>query len=325
MDPAFVDKLRTSRVMLITNLDVVSILPYLIQHNIFTQTMDEVISSKVTRQSKVSEFLSILQRRGPNAKRVFLDALRLTNQSFIADELEGTENSSAIISPPIFTELARSLIYLKPGEQVSDRHGTVLLTSTQTFTNKSPVSKLGERELPFLFAVKAFGYSHDTVLGWPLAPSKNDFERSLEIYEKEIADVKHIVRSLDFGGIHLIVKPRDERLLKLLLGYSQRCTPFSISPDGLIHVIVPTLSLRMMSPIEVDLLCCLIHLMCFSDHKFIIRKSCPPKPNCYLLFRSAGMSKSVVIAVDDIKVIEEAIGLDESVYTPTVESAACPW
>lgn len=329
MDPVFNDKLRRSRVKLIDFLDLDSIMPYMIQSGIITRNMDDVIASKQTRNAKIAEFLNILERR-PNVKQELLAALRLTHQSYIVDILEGLAPAATPASTPtyesqIFSDLINSVFVLKPGKQQSDRHGEVLLTSTQTYVKKPPISKLGERELPFLFAVKAFGYSHDTVLGWPLAPSKVEFTRSLTIYEKEVSEVKSLIQALESGGVHLIVKPRDERLIKLLVGYNNMFKPFSISTDGVVHIIVPTISIRIMPPIEVDLLCCLVHLLCFSEHKFIFRKSCPPKPNCYLLFRSNGMGKSVVVASEDIKIVEEAIGMDESVFTPNLVSIACPW
>ena len=334
MDFEFRNALIGNRVEMIQCLNVDAIMPYLRQDRIISEDTEEEIKSRSTRQSRTAFFLDILPRRGPKVKQSFLNALRSTGQSFIADKLEGkssvvqepTQESQQTSSQPsmVFHDLISEVSQMKPAEKINERHGKIYLTSTSTYTRSRPVSKLGEREIPFLFCVKAFGYPNDTVLGWPLAPSKQEFQKSLEIYEKEVSELVNLIKSIDNGGFHITFYSRDERMRQLLYN-NQGFKPYIFNHDGYIHIIQNVININTMTPMEINILACLIHLICFTEYRFVFRKSDPPKPNCYLLFKAKGLQRSSVIMNSDFAVVDEALSLDESVSAPSVTTHACPW
>lgn len=81
------ETLRKNWVYLLENLVTDELLDYLLGNEVITPDMYEEINVQLTRQDKVTHFLSILQRRGPQAFNNFLDALVATNQGFISDKL----------------------------------------------------------------------------------------------------------------------------------------------------------------------------------------------------------------------------------------------
>lgn len=84
------ETLRKNWVYLLENLVTDELLDYLLGKEVITPDMYEEINVQLTRQDKVTHFLSILQRRGPRAFDNFLDALVATNQGFISDRLMQT-------------------------------------------------------------------------------------------------------------------------------------------------------------------------------------------------------------------------------------------
>ncbi|KAI0222024.1 Caspase-2 [Lamellibrachia satsuma] len=89
MDDRHREKLRSNRVALIKDLIVnEDLLAQMEQNDIFTPSMVEEIEVKPTKQKRASELLNVLTRRGPDAFRVFVDALVCTGQTHLAKLLE---------------------------------------------------------------------------------------------------------------------------------------------------------------------------------------------------------------------------------------------
>jgi len=343
MDNAFNDALITSRLLLIRTLDIEAIIPYLMENRILTNEMVEEIRSYNTTQRKTGAFLDTMSRRiwlkngVPVVRNLFIEALYSTGQSGIGDVLSDklgiprkitSVTQSAVATPrePIFGSLSAAINRMKPFENKNDRHGTILLTSTSTFVDKPPISKLGEREIPFMFATKAFGYTIDNVLMWPNAPSKAEFVKSYDVYQQEVSEILDIIKTLEHGGLHVRILINDSRLLRLLRSCIRANNYFTVNPDDTVHVINNNINTSILSQVDTNLMACLIHLICFFDHNFIMRKSDPPKPNCYLLFKVKNwLQRSCVIMQPDHRFIDDAVNLDESVLVPTVIAAACPW
>ena len=82
------DVLRRNWVYLGENVIVDEICDHLLQNHTFTHDMYDEIMVEKLRKDKISKFLFILVRRGPDAFPRFLQALRDTEQAFIADHLE---------------------------------------------------------------------------------------------------------------------------------------------------------------------------------------------------------------------------------------------
>lgn len=343
-DKKFRNVLITSRFDLVKTLNLNDILPYMIQHKIMTTDMEEEIMSYSTSSQRVGKFLDNLYRRAwitneiPITRNVFIDSLYISNQfdigNMISDKLGhprkiqpiATVSSVQNHKEPIFEKLSTSISRMKPFEKINERHGSIFLTSTSIFTDKHPISKLGEHEIPFLFVVKAYDYTIDNVLMWQSAPSKSEFIKSYEIYQQEVSEIVNILKNLDRGGIHMRIATTDQRLLKLLSTNIRINTYFTINPDGCIHIVLTDINISLLSQFDINILSCLIHLICFFDHNFVIRKSDPPKPNCYLLFKVKNcLHRSAVIIPSDYKIIDEAMLLDESISVPTSFALGCPW
>lgn len=319
MDSVFKETLRTNRVVLVNSMDVEPLLPYMIQKGIFSTSHAELINSRPTIAAKASEFLSLLVRRGPNAKQVFLDALLHTGQSHLLSEYACHQQHPT--STNVFRNLVDELAMLSPGKKITERHGVILLTSTRTYMHPPPESSLGEREIPYLLAVAGCGYSEQAVLSWPAAPTKAEFNKSYEIYKQEIAETRDILKMLNHGGLHLLLKPNDERISKLISVYNRDC----VLGDGTINLCIEAIDTSMIAPRELDILACILHLTCFTPSSFIIRKSVIPQPHCYLLCSPNPISDSKVIIQSDRQYVQEALNMIEFTLPPSTVNHACPW
>lgn len=87
MEEVHRDTLRKCWIYLMENLTHRELLDYFLSVDLFTADMCEQVEAEKTTADKNSQLLFILQRRGPSAFRTFLEGLRSTNQTFIADYL----------------------------------------------------------------------------------------------------------------------------------------------------------------------------------------------------------------------------------------------
>lgn len=92
MDDLHRKTIRENWVFLSENLETAELLDHMLKEFVFTQDMYEEVKVERTKKEKISQFLFILQRRGPQAFDKFLDALVATNQAFISDQLTRTHN-----------------------------------------------------------------------------------------------------------------------------------------------------------------------------------------------------------------------------------------
>ena len=198
----------------------------------------------------------------------------------------------------MFAELVEAFHTLSLEEKVADGN-PVLCSKAHNYTGEPPSSKLVELDMPFLFA-KVLGFPHKKVLR---LSSETPLERLLKVYENEIDEVKSLLQELASCGIHVIIRLRNKLLITLLQKYKDTCKLFRIV-DGTVHVIIPKVSTCSMTPKDVQILCCLLHLMCFSEHGFIFRKRYQCNKSCYLLLNAYGVGNAVV-ADGDLKLIGE--------------------
>lgn len=87
MEKRHQEALRKNWVYLMDNLILDDLLDLMQEREIFTANMAEEVSVKQTRKDKATHFLFTLIRRGPKAFDMFIEALRETDQSFIADQV----------------------------------------------------------------------------------------------------------------------------------------------------------------------------------------------------------------------------------------------
>jgi hypothetical protein len=71
------------------------------EDNTITDAMRETIELKSTTQGITSEFLRVLQTRGPRAYDRFIAALRASDREFVADELEQLNNNGVAPRVPV--------------------------------------------------------------------------------------------------------------------------------------------------------------------------------------------------------------------------------
>lgn len=82
------EKIRGCHVFLLDNLETTEILDHLIQDGIITEHQAEEINLQGPRRDRIFKLLSILPTRGPEAYDTFINALRETQQEYIAEELQ---------------------------------------------------------------------------------------------------------------------------------------------------------------------------------------------------------------------------------------------
>lgn len=81
------ETIRRNYTFLIGNMMPESVMDFLLQENVITPYMKEDIEVCRTRRDKIVKMIDILIRRGPSAFNVFIDALRNTDQEFVAQKL----------------------------------------------------------------------------------------------------------------------------------------------------------------------------------------------------------------------------------------------
>jgi hypothetical protein len=195
------------------------------------------------------------------------------------------------------------------------------LTSVDIYSEKAPISNLGGREIPFIMAVKSGLYGIDNVLSWPTAPNKQDMQRSIEIYNSEISEVEEMIKTLENGGIEFQCTTLDERIVKIIKSFNNR---FASCCDQNIFVTIPTITTQRFSQMDLNVIYCILHLMCFCQHSFVIRKTTPPKPNSYLLYNAKHLLCSDVIFRKDVDIVGEVLKTDESIIMQ-YSTLNCPW
>jgi len=78
---------RKNYVFLMENLEMDELLDHMFQLQLLSRNMKEDVSVCRTHRDKAAKFLDILFRRGPDAFPKFIEALRKTDQLFIADKI----------------------------------------------------------------------------------------------------------------------------------------------------------------------------------------------------------------------------------------------
>lgn len=87
MEKRHQEALRKNWIFLMDNLILDDLLDIMQEKEIFTTNMAEEVNVKATRKEKATHFLFTLIRRGPKAFDIFIEALRETDQGFIADKV----------------------------------------------------------------------------------------------------------------------------------------------------------------------------------------------------------------------------------------------
>jgi hypothetical protein len=322
-------------VALITQLNPDQLYDYLLADYLIQQSCIEEIKSNPARATRVGALIDVLCRGSPKVPECFKNALIKTGQSHLITLVDPTyirevqavqATDDVVIIQPSFQKLTDAVYAMKPRSKTSERSGQTFITSVDVFCDDLPHSELGIREIAYLIAYKSnqFG-GEDCILSWKNAPTKADFKRQLAIYERELQEVANIFLQLENGGIHFCVNVKCEEVLKLLLVLKQRFC--QVQENGLVTFCIPMLSLKTIPDVELQIAKCLFHLICFSsDFELIMRKTVPPRPNCYLVHRASGLVQSSQVILDrDRNWVYEVVVQDESVVLTNTCVANCPW
>ena len=256
-------------------------------------------------------------------------AMRNTMQDHLANLIEyGNEYGGSVAAPvlapvsSVFRGFITTVSRLKPIEKQSERCERSFITSVATYSNAFPKSELSVREIPFVMAIKLGSYAEADVLSWPNAPGKAEYDRQAAIYERETAELMELLRVLEDGGIHLVVKPRDERIYKLVETLRK---PFIGVYGRAIHLMLSLVQIKHLSQTDINAITCLVHLMCFDNVNFVIRKTAVPKPNSYLLYNAGALINSTIVMDRDRQWLRDAATTDESVVIVGQTGTVCPW
>lgn len=310
-------KLNNNRVYLVNNLDVENgLIDFLIQKKILTNNMAESLLSMPTRSQKISELLSILPRRGSDTLPFFKEALLTSHQVHIHNvlfpkDIIKTESN-------VFASLSKTIEKLDNAVENHTRHGDIYLTTTATYNERAPVSKIGGGVLPYLFAHKAIGYSKATIVNMEGCCTPEDFDKFLNLYDSEIDEVKKIIKNLKHGGLHFNIEIRNDKMKKM---FQKRNIKMELDR---LDIILDSIDIDKISPDILTFYACQIHLICFGKYWFVIRKSQETRPNCYLLYQ--GRIDSPIVRFKDVSHVQEAIYLDETPKEITKHlSVEIPW
>ncbi|XP_056655805.1 caspase-2 isoform X3 [Monodelphis domestica] len=101
MEQEHQEALKKNRVVLAKQLLLSELLEHLLEKDIITLEMRELIQAKVGSFSQNVEFLNLLPKRGPHAFEAFCDALRETKQGHLEDLLHRTLYSFQNLRPPL--------------------------------------------------------------------------------------------------------------------------------------------------------------------------------------------------------------------------------
>ncbi|XP_037370881.1 caspase-2 isoform X2 [Talpa occidentalis] len=103
MHPDHQEALRKNRVVLAKQLLLSELLEHLLEKDIITLEMRELIQAKVGSFSQNVELLNLLPKRGPQAFEAFCAALRETKQSHLEDLLLTTLGGLQHVLPPVWS------------------------------------------------------------------------------------------------------------------------------------------------------------------------------------------------------------------------------
>ncbi|XP_074235077.1 caspase-2 isoform X4 [Saimiri boliviensis] len=109
MHPDHQETLKKNRVVLAKQLLLSELLEHLLEKDIITLEMRELIQAKVGSFSQNVELLNLLPKRGPQAFDAFCEALRETKQGHLEDMLLTTLSGLQHVLPPLSCDYDLSL------------------------------------------------------------------------------------------------------------------------------------------------------------------------------------------------------------------------
>jgi len=279
------------------------LMDHLVSAGIFTRYMAEECASKVTTLDKNRYIVNLLPRRGPTAGPIFVEALRNTHQNDLAYIFDPLNRVAPIVAKRVFRELAECVLSLQPTEILPESSGT----SVSIYSKHDPNSSLEIGEIPFVFAEKSGLYDKDDILSWPNAPSKNDFERALSVYDLEVAELTALIKLLDGGGFEFLMHPKDDRIYRLVMSLNK---PYLTVTGETIRLVQQQVECDQIAINDINIMAAALHLICFGDHKFVIRKTWPWRPSSYLVRNARALTFSPVIIGRLTKLVQYEVVTD---------------
>lgn len=139
-------------------------------------------------------------------------------------------------------------------------------------------------------------------------------------YDCEVEELVALIKSLECGGLDVLIRPKDERLYRLIGSLNK---PYLTLIGGGIRLCEPSIACNQIPTNDINIMAAALHLICFGNHEFVVRKTTPPRPNSYLLRNAGALTLSTVIMDRDRKWVQDAVVGDESVGV-FVGASACP-
>uniref|UniRef100_A0A8C9EYL8 Caspase-2 n=1 Tax=Pavo cristatus TaxID=9049 RepID=A0A8C9EYL8_PAVCR len=208
------EALKKNRVMLARELVLKELMEHMIEKDIITIEMVEMIQAKSGSFSQNVEFLNLLPKRGPNAFSAFCEALQETKQQHLAETILKTESSLRHgIARSEYTNFQSSSQAYK---LISEPRGLALILSNIHFSSEKDLEYRSGGDvdcasLELLF--KHLGYQvtvfHDQ--------SAEEMESALERFSKlpDHQDVDSCIVALLSHGVEGGVYGTDGKLLQL--------------------------------------------------------------------------------------------------------------
>lgn len=201
-------RLRRMQVDFVKNLhDVEDIIDYLLSMEILSQTQSEqILLSGPTIPDKVRSLLSTLVRCGPNAYDAFIDALRKTNQSSLADKME-----SLVVDSPSFTTYSSSCHVRNPQQKPIESTVNQYLTAYPV--NSNPRG--------YILLVNIANFEPGCGLSNRLGSSE------------DVADLKSLFTGMGYF-VEVLLDPNSTKLESALISFIKNPVHYSVDAGGLI-------------------------------------------------------------------------------------------
>lgn len=286
--------IRDNRVFMLENgINLSKLVNILYQDGGITKYMLEEINVILTDYDKFSKLLNLLPKRGPNAFKLFINALIYSNNIDIAMRLDPTFAKKSLAEIDIYSKIA----YMS-------NTCTINANIVQTVANPSNICF---KDLPFIMAIE-LGYPVECVAAWNGAPSVATLESGNAKYKYELSQIRAVLNDVDRFSIDVTFPDASIELVQNLVKCNL-CNACIIETNTKGFCIISFEKTKNVKILQ------LIHLAWFGLADFVFRKDFENGTTAYLLNEPSRVNISPVIESYDKPIVEAICN----------NSTLCPW
>lgn len=304
-----------------TMTSVEEVISHLVENEDMSICEAEKIRSETDEHYRKLQLFEYIVHRIDSQKtyKIFCEALQRTNQRGLLAKLFPGFLIMDAKHIDVFASIRDSFQKLKPIEHLFFNSGNTPVVTISTYRGSDPVSNIARNELLYLYAVKTCRWSFYDISKMDGAPE--NLRDRYTIYESEINGVVDFIRSIENGGIDVLIFFKNDSLfaqLKTIMSHENNTTmniPSCITFYDqylAVHVCIPLCWPDVFTEIELIRIACLLHLVCFANmYALIMRKSTDGDPNCYLINRHAFQDSSSIFNEVDKQIVQQVINVNK--------------